>query len=185
MAPQAHSSRVTARILMWAGGVITGAALIALLLDLHPQRQPAFGWAVLLFGCSVLVLAFALSLRPSSTAHGLDSQPKTSPTINRAGGSPSQPRPVSFVAPAGDAPQQEMRKDLLAKSITPEILNIRFVAYRCEVAGDQLKAIYQNATQKELKWYEVSSLIIRQFPFQPPWDGKLLLDIVPVAVAGE
>lgn len=95
-------------------------------------------------------------------------------------------KPVSFVAPIGSTNIAEApKRDLLSKSITPEILNLRFVAYRCEIAGDHVKAIYQNASQTELKWFEVSSLVIRQFPFQPPWDGKLLLDIVPLAVAGE
>ena len=98
----------------------------------------------------------------------------------------SGPRPVSFVAPTTPIVQPETpRGEVLSKSITPEILNLRYVAYRCEIFQDHLKAVYQNASQKELKWFEVGAIVFRQFPFQPPWDGKLLLDIVPLNVAGE
>ncbi len=94
------------------------------------------------------------------------------------------PKSVSFVAPA--APQADtVRRDMPSKSLTPEILNLRFAAYRCEIANDHFKAIYQNASQKELKWFEVSALVIRQLPFQAPWEGKVILDIVPMIVAGE
>jgi hypothetical protein len=98
----------------------------------------------------------------------------------------SGPKPVSFVAkPAAAIPQKNVKRELLSKSLTPEILNLRFVAYRCEIAADHFKAIYQNATLKELKWFEVSALVLRQLPIQPPWEGKLLLDVVPVAIAEE
>ena len=98
----------------------------------------------------------------------------------------SGPKPVSFVPHQGNANQNEnVKRELLSKPLTPDILNLRFVAYRCEISTDQFKVIYPNATQKELKWFEVGSLVIRQFPFQAPWEGKLLLDVVPVAVGDE
>jgi hypothetical protein len=98
----------------------------------------------------------------------------------------SGPKPVSFVAHPTSAIQPEIgKREMLSKALTPEILNLRFVAYRCEIAIDHFKAIYQNATQREVKWFEIGSLVIRQFPFQQPWDGKLLLDVVPISAGRE
>ena len=98
----------------------------------------------------------------------------------------SGPKPVSFVPHQGKAnPNENVKRELLSKSLTPDVLNLRFVAYRCEISADKFKVVYPNATQKELKWFEVGSLVIRQLPFQTPWEGKLLLDVLPVAVGVE
>ena len=114
-------------------------------------------------------------LRVAAPAHGFSTPVAT-----------SGPKPVSFVANPASAIQQEIiKRELFSKSLTPDILNLRFVAYRCEIFTDHFKAIYPNATQKELKWFEVGSVVIRQFPFQAPWEGKLLLDVVPVVVGEE
>jgi hypothetical protein len=122
----------------------------------------------------------------SSNASSHAAQAPIHPVSLAVPSAPESFKPVSFVAPIGPTNIAEApKRDLLSKSITPEILNLRFVAYRCEIAVDHVKAIYQNASQTEMKWFEVSSLVIRQFPFQSPWEGKLLLDIVPLAVAGE
>jgi hypothetical protein len=109
------------------------------------------------------------------------------PPVSLAMTSPATgPRPVSFVAPAPAVPSSDgIRPELVSKSLTPDISTLRFAAYRCEISQDQLKVIYQNASQREVKWYEVTSLVIRQLPLQPPWEGKLILDIIPMVVAGE
>jgi hypothetical protein len=99
---------------------------------------------------------------------------------------PVGPKPISFVAPAPPLSATEpMKTGAISKSITPEVFNLRFVAYRCEISSDRLKIIFQNSSQTELKWFEISALVVRQFPFQPPWEGKVLLDLVPVVGAGE
>ena len=96
------------------------------------------------------------------------------------------PKPVSFVAPVVpvDSAENPM-PEVISKTITPEILNIRYAAYRCEISTESLRAIYQNASQRELKWFEISSIVIRQMPYQAPWEGKLILDILPNVVAKE
>lgn len=191
MAPSGKTSFSASRLLLYAGILFTFAGFVALLFDLHPLRQPDFGWITLLIGLILLLVAFALHLRPAANTQTViqPTAPRnvesTSETSFSTAPTSSSPRPLSFVANSETPSQPDLRKEVLSKAITPEILNIRFAAYRCEIAKDHFKAVYQNATQNELKWYEIGSLVIRQFPLQPPWEGKLLVDIVPIAVAGE
>ena len=191
MTPSRKTSGNTPSIILFAGLLAVFVGVIALLFDLHPPRQPGFGWTIFLAGLAIAVLGFALKQSPS-TSTSSSFRPEIKSLIKteaeQTGFAPAtsniNPSAVSFVAPSVAA-TIETRTDPLSKSITPEILNIRFAIYRCEISSDQFKAIYQNATQKELKWYEISAIVVRQFPYQAPWEGKLLLDIVPVVVAGE
>ena len=195
---------IVSTLLLLVGAVLLVFGLIAALFDVRFLQKLGLGWSSIFFGIIFLVIVRgfrairdisktsderqstgALS-SAHSTSQGLavaDPSPRESSPSSTAG-----PKSVSFVGTGQGATMQPEvgRADVVfSKSLTPEILNLRFVAYRCEIAPEQLKAIYQNATQKEFKWLELSSLVIRQFPFQEPWEGKLLLDIIPNIVAGE
>jgi hypothetical protein len=61
---------------------------------------------------------------------------------------------------------------------------LRFVAYRCEINAVGLKAIYSNTRTREIDWLSITSLMLRQMPPDKPWDGKMLLDIIPAGVPG-
>jgi hypothetical protein len=177
------------------GAILLAFGLIAALFDVRFLQRLGLGWGSSFFGILFLVIARGLvAIRDIGNTSAKDqSTSKVSPApaaprvLTTGDPSSSGSRSISFVGnPQGATPQPDIgRPDLLFKSLTPEIVNVKFVAYRCEISPDHLKAIYQNATQKEFKWLELSSLIIRQFPFQEPWDGKLLLDIIPNVVAGE
>ncbi len=91
---------------------------------------------------------------------------------------------MSFVAPP-QAANPEVKPDLVVKTIVQDIQSIRFVAYRAEIEPNGLRVIFQNGSQQELSWVKMAGIVIRQLPFNQPWDGKLLLDVVPSVVAGE
>jgi hypothetical protein len=185
---------IASTLILWVGGILFVFGLIAALFDVRFLHKLGLGWGSTVFGILFLIIARGLvAIRGISSASANEQStsslysPPAASQVSPSGPSSGGPKSVSFVGkPQGATAQPDVgRSDVLSKSLTPEILNLRFVAYRCEISPDHLKAIYQNATQKEFKWLELSSLIIRQFPFQEPWEGKLLLDIIPNVVAGE
>jgi hypothetical protein len=185
---------VVSTFVLLVGAILLAFGLIAALFDVRLLQKLGLGWGSTFFGILFLLIARGLvAIRDigNTSANeqsriGISSAPSAA-QVSTSNPSPSGPRSISFVGipQVGTTHPDVGRSDVLSKSLTPEILNLRFVAYRCEISADHLKAIYQNATQKEFKWLELSSLIIRQFPFQEPWEGKLLLDIIPHVVAGE
>lgn len=71
-----------------------------------------------------------------------------------------------------------------ARALTPlpytkHIDEVRFVASQCEVGSHGLRAQLESSAQQELPWAAIDSVIVRQLPVGPPWEGKLILDIVP------
>jgi hypothetical protein len=165
----------------------------AVLFELDWLKNYGFGWPLVIVGFSLLALNFLVRLTQTKTPDipRTASQPSKE---SRAADAPiedsarplASSKSISFVAPvrsadtAGPSPSEA-----ILKTLTPEILNIRFLVYRCEVSEQSLRAIYQNATQRELKWFEIASITIRQMPNQEPWEGKLILDIVPNAMPNE
>ena len=185
---------IVCTLVLLVGAILLAFGLIAVLFGVRVLRNLGLGWGSTFFGILFLVLARGLlaireigntSASEQSTS-GISSAPSAA-QVSTSNPASRGPKSISFVGiPQSGSTQSDVgRSDVLSKSLTPEILNLRFVAYRCEISPNHLKAIYQNATQKEFKWLELSSLIIRQFPFQEPWEGKLLLDIIPNVVAGE
>ena len=62
--------------------------------------------------------------------------------------------------------------------------SLRFVAYRCEIGPRGLKASYSDGSVREIDWMNMASLVIRQLPPDKPWEGKVVLDILPMAAPG-
>ena len=185
---------VVSTLALLGGVILLVFGLIAALFDVRFLQNIGLGWGSTFFGILFLLIVRGLSAirnlsdapKEEQSVGGFSSARASSP-VSTGDSSSSGPRSVSFVGnPQGGTTQPDVgRSDVLSKSLTPEIVNLRFVAYRCEISADNLKAIYQNATQKEFKWLELNSLVIRQFPFQEQWEGKLMLDIIPNVVAGE
>lgn len=171
------------------------------LFELRSLQNIGLGWQCILSGSLLLGLGYLLQReRPSEhhtveyavempqppKPHTTDSTTKPSVVPVAPVHSGPGPKPVSFVAPVASAdPSENPMPEVLSKTLTPEILTIRYVAYRCEISTESLRVIYQNASQREIKWYEISSIVIRQMPYQAPWEGKLILDILPNVTAKE
>jgi hypothetical protein len=189
------------RLLVIVGGILLVIGLTTSLFELHSLQNIGLGWQCILSGSFLLALGYLIQHRQTSESHPVEykaevPQPlkqQTTEATSKSAVSPTLPvhsgpgpKPVSFVAPVVpvDSAENPM-PEVISKTITPEILNIRYAAYRCEISTESLRVIYQNATQRELKWYEISSIVIRQMPYQAPWEGKLILDLLPNVVAKE
>lgn len=103
---------------------------------------------------------------PQTIAPMLVSKPQTYPTS------------ISFVAPASgstfDARPKPIAADFAAAAL-------RHLVYRCEISSSGIRAIYSSGKQKEYAWSDFASIIIRQLPPEPPWNGKILMDLIPAA----
>jgi hypothetical protein len=186
------------RVLVICGGLLLLLGLITALFEVGWLQDHGLGWPCAISGTALLLLSFVLERMKAAENHPLQSQAvvpqaKAQPQDEEWKPAPASSAPnqagrkaVSFVAPVSRSDLGEaVRPDALSKTITPEILNLRFAAYRCEMSVETLRIIYQNASQKELKWYEISAIVIRQMPYQAPWEGKLILDIIPNVMAKE
>jgi hypothetical protein len=105
--------------------------------------------------------------------------------LERSFPSATSSKGISFVVPvaAGDSTASPL--ETASKIVTPGIANIRFAAYRCEISNENLRMIYQNGSQRELKWYEINAIVVRQLPYEEQWEGRLILDIIPNSIAKE
>lgn len=82
-------------------------------------------------------------------------------------------------------PGQLNRFNVSAKdAVATAASSLRFVIYRCEISARGLKALYSNGSTRELEWMNIALLSVRQLPPDKPWDGKIILDIVPVSPPG-
>jgi hypothetical protein len=94
---------------------------------------------------------------------------------------------VSFVAPSLSAPSTtpaaavvDKRPKPIASEFAASVL--RHLVYRCEISDHGLRAIYSSGKQKEYVWTDFGEMIIRQLPSDPPWQGKILLDLIPISI---
>jgi len=167
----------------------------AVLFEVRWLTNHGLGWPCIVAGALLLFVRLLVSIRIENRSNSRQTKGRgAAPQIQTA------PRPVfvdppsaasgnaiSFVAPVagGDSSAPLGGQEIISKTIAPEVLNIRFVAHRCEISNDTLRVIYQNGTQRELKWFEVGAIVIRQLPYERQWEGKLILDIIPNAMSKE
>lgn len=98
----------------------------------------------------------------------------------------TQPR-AAPARPAGPRPAgHQGRISLKTEPISADAAaaSLRFVARRCEIGAQGLRATYPDGKGREIAWVELAALVVRQLPPDPPWDAQILLDAVPVAAAG-
>lgn len=56
--------------------------------------------------------------------------------------------------------------------------SLRFVARRCEIGPDGLRAYEANGKLRDLAWSEIARIVVRALPPDPPWDAGLVVDLV-------
>jgi hypothetical protein len=56
---------------------------------------------------------------------------------------------------------------------------LRFVARRCELTAEGVRATPATGPATELPWDRIAALWVRQLPPDRPWDSQLVLDIQP------
>jgi len=132
----------------------------------------------------------------------------TAPSQISAAQSAGTPAPFSFVAPgSGQSPQKPVEMsassfvvpdpagstgminpaEIRTKPVTSEFIAaaLRLLAYRCEIGDTGVRAIYSSGKQQEFQWTDFSAIVVRLLPSIPPFEGKLLLDLVHCSVAGK
>jgi len=57
--------------------------------------------------------------------------------------------------------------------------SIRFIAHRCDIGEAGLRVTLASGEVRELAFGQIIGIVARQLPPDPPWDGALILDIVP------
>ncbi len=57
--------------------------------------------------------------------------------------------------------------------------SIRFIAHRCDIGEAGLRVTLSNGEARDLAFAQIVGIVARQLPPDPPWDGALILDIVP------
>ena len=85
-------------------------------------------------------------------------------------------------APSSRIGSRPIRTDIRARPAPADSAAsaLRFVAYRCEISDSGIRAIYTNGQERDFVWGGIASIVIRQLPTGPPWEGKIFLDLVPL-----
>ncbi len=61
--------------------------------------------------------------------------------------------------------------------------SLRFIAGKCEVGESRLRVTLPTGEARDIPFDQVTAIVARQLPPDPPWEGALLLDIVPSKAA--
>ncbi len=61
--------------------------------------------------------------------------------------------------------------------------SLRFIAHRCEIGESGLRVTLPSGEAREIPFDQVTAIVARQLPPDPPWEGALVLDIVPSKAA--
>lgn len=57
--------------------------------------------------------------------------------------------------------------------------SLRFIAHKCEIGEFGLRVTLPSGEIRDLPFDQVTAIVARQLPPDPPWEGALILDIVP------
>ncbi len=61
--------------------------------------------------------------------------------------------------------------------------SLRFIAHKCEIGESGLRVTLPSGEIRDIPFDQVTAIVARQLPPDPPWEGALVLDIVPSKVA--
>jgi len=61
--------------------------------------------------------------------------------------------------------------------------SLRFIAHKCEIGESGLRVTLPTGETRDIPFGQVTAIVARQLPPDPPWEGALLLDIVPSKAA--
>lgn len=56
--------------------------------------------------------------------------------------------------------------------------SLRFIAHKCEIGESGLRVTLPSGENRDIPFDQVTAIVARQLPPDPPWEGALLLDIV-------
>jgi hypothetical protein len=59
---------------------------------------------------------------------------------------------------------------------------VRYLAYRCEINNERIRAIYTSGKQSDLLFSDIAAIVVRQLPEDSPWESKLMVDLVPAVL---
>jgi len=110
---------------------------------------------------------------------------------------PEAPRPAPVKTLSGDAERARLR--LSEQNTAPSTVSLtgrrvemkgpagvdaarkslRFVANKFEVGAEGFKATLSTGAVRAIRYDQVASLLARQLPPDPPWEGALIVDVVP------
>ncbi|PWT93364.1 MAG: hypothetical protein C5B54_01970 [Acidobacteria bacterium] len=54
---------------------------------------------------------------------------------------------------------------------------LRYLVHRCEIESDGLKIVFQNPSVRDIKWNEIQKMHAYRLPPDPPWQGRVFVDI--------
>lgn len=57
--------------------------------------------------------------------------------------------------------------------------SLRFIAHKCEIGESGLRVTLPSGEARDVPFDQVTAIVARQLPPDPPWEGALILDIVP------
>lgn len=120
--------------------------------------------------------------------NGLSINPNPTPVASSV-----EPVGLSFVAPGNRAVINKpiTRPTVAVADVRPKPIAadfaaaaLRYLVYRCEISASGLRAIYSSGKQKEYGWIQFRAMLIRQLPPDPPWEAKILMDLIPISTTG-
>lgn len=71
------------------------------------------------------------------------------------------------------------RLDIRKLSVDSARKSLRFIAHRCEIGEAGLRVTLVSGEARQIPFASIAGVVVRQLPVDPPWDGALILDIVP------
>lgn len=119
----------------------------------------------------------------------------------RVGAAPPSPTPAPRPAPvrtlAGDA--EKLRLQMSERSTVPSTVSakglrvetkgtvgvdaarksLRFVAHCVEIGADSLRVVWASGATREIRYDQITAVVARQLPPDPPWEGAFIVDVVP------
>lgn len=57
--------------------------------------------------------------------------------------------------------------------------SLRFIVHRCEIVDAGLRVTLPSGEARSIPFAGIVGVVARQLPLDPPWDGALILDVVP------
>lgn len=62
--------------------------------------------------------------------------------------------------------------------------SLRFIVHRCEITEGGLRITLPSGGIRAIPFTGIVGVVVRQLPLDPPWDGALIMDLVPAAELG-
>ena len=140
---------------------------------------------------------------PQPTMQAPSPRPTIAPPAASGTSAPKAPPPPPTARPAmvktltGDA--ERLRLQMSERNASPSAVSatgrrvetrgaagvdaarksLRFIVNKVDLGAEGLRATLSSGVVREIRYDQVASLVARQLPPDPPWEGALIVDIVP------